>query len=92
MKTVDLVLLKENEPFYTPTVFVDYFDYEDLLIACGCSIRSGSKRRRVRKNPKEFIRKQNGIILVTERYGKTIAANAIVRKLNEETRKRRLSY
>jgi phage anti-repressor protein len=74
------------------TLFSDgyYFNYIELLQSCDCSIMSGSVRRRIRRNPQEFTRNQLGVILVSENYGKTIAANAITRKLNAETTQRRI--
>jgi phage anti-repressor protein len=67
-----------------------YFDYTELLLSCGCSVKSGSKSRRIRKNPQEFSKDQHGNRLVSENYGKTIVVNAIARKLNAGITQRRL--
>jgi phage anti-repressor protein len=74
------------------TLFNDgfYFDYIELLRSCSCSLVSGSVRRRMKKNPQEFHKNQEGVIIVSEHYGKNIVANAITRRLNMETRQRRL--
>jgi hypothetical protein len=70
-----------------------FYNYIELLKACGLSISRGSVRRRVRKNPQEFLNnKINGALLVSERYGKAIYANSISMKFNSETRTRRLTY
>jgi hypothetical protein len=69
-----------------------FYPYVELLQACGCSTRSGSVRQRTRKNPQEFIKGDNGVLLVTERYGKAIYYNSVSAKLNSETRVRRLDF
>lgn len=69
-----------------------FYDYIELLKACGLSVSSGSVRRRKRKNPQEFRTAQDGLSLVSERYGKAIFFNAVAAKFNVETRIRRLDY
>jgi hypothetical protein len=80
-------LLKKERTLFSNGL---YFDYVELLQSCGCSVLSGSVRRRIRKNPQEFYKNQTGVILVSEHYGRTIIANAITRRLNMNTIQRRL--
>jgi phage anti-repressor protein len=68
------------------------YDYLNLLSVCGLSLQSGSRCRRVRNHPQEFAKNQAGKTIVTEVYGRTIYANAIVRRLNGEAKGRRLDY
>lgn len=70
----------------------DGYIYVELLESCQLSLKSGSRSARVRKNPQEFWRNSRGELCVTERYGKTIITNAIARRLNIETRERRLDH
>jgi phage anti-repressor protein len=67
------------------------YNYIKLLMSCGCSVLSGSVRRRIRRNPQEFWQTQSGWI-VSEVFGRTIVANAIVRKLNHEATQKRIGY
>ena len=66
------------------------YNYMQLLLACGCSVGARAMNARVRKNEKEFWRNQNGVMFVSEIYGKTIITNAIARRLNAEAKERRL--
>jgi hypothetical protein len=68
------------------------YNYIKLLMSCGCSAVSSSVHRRIRRNPQEFWKNQGGAWTVSERFGRTIVANAVVRKLNQEARERRLLY
>jgi phage anti-repressor protein len=68
------------------------YNYLGLLICCGCSTQSGSVSRRIRKYPMEFWRDQDNIVFVSEQYGKTIIANAVTRRLNDEVKQRHLAY
>ncbi|MDR1182193.1 MAG: antA/AntB antirepressor family protein [Bacteroidales bacterium] len=70
----------------------DGYNYLQLLHACGCSTVSGSVGARIRKNKQEFIKDQNNVWYVSEIYGKTIIVNAIARRLNNETKERRITY
>ena len=84
--------------FILPRLEMDYdlfgqregYNYIQLLKACGSSTKSGTRSARVRKNRQEFWRNANNEVCVSEGYGKTIIANAIARKLNLETKERRL--
>jgi phage anti-repressor protein len=60
------------------------YNYIKLLMSCGCSVISGSVRRRMRRNPQEFFKNQLGQFVVSEKYGRTIVANAVTRRLNWE--------
>jgi phage anti-repressor protein len=66
------------------------YDYIQLLRACGCSTSSGAVGHRMRRNRQEFWKNQNGVIFVSEIYGKAIITNAIARRLNQEAKQRRL--
>jgi phage anti-repressor protein len=66
------------------------YNYIKLLMSCGCSVVSSSVRRRIRNNPREFWKNQLGEYVISERYGRTVVANAITRKLNQEMREQRL--
>ena len=86
--------------FILPRLEMDYdlfvqregYHYVQLLKACGCSLRSGSRSARMRKNRQEFWRNGKGEVCVSETYGKAIITNAIARRLNSETKERRLEY
>jgi phage anti-repressor protein len=68
------------------------YKYMTLLKACGLSVESGSVYNRIHRYPNEFIKNQWGIWLVKEEYGRTIAANAVTRRLNLEAQGRKLEY
>lgn len=68
------------------------YKYNDLLKACGASLKSGSKSARVRKNKQDFFRDKQKELCVYENFGKTIITNTIARTLNAETKQRRLTY
>jgi phage anti-repressor protein len=65
------------------------YNYIKLLMSCGCSVISSSVRRRIRRNPQEFWKGMSGNYIVSERYGRTIVANAVTRRLNREAAERR---
>jgi len=69
-----------------------YFDYIALLESCELSTKKGNLRKRIRKNPHEFIKDQSGKILITEDFGKTVASNAATSKLNRRAKLRRISF
>lgn len=86
--------------FILPRLRIDYdlfgqregYIYLELLKACQLSLKSGSRSARVRKNGQEFWRNAKGELCVSETYGKAIITNAIARRLNIETRDRRLQF
>jgi phage anti-repressor protein len=85
--------------FILPRLEMDYdlfgqregYNYLQLLKACGCSTHSGARSARQRKNPQEFWRNGRGELIVSGKYGKAIITNTIARKLNIETKQRRLA-
>jgi hypothetical protein len=66
------------------------YKYLKLLTVCGCSVVSGSYHARMRRRPNEFAKNQEGEVIVSEVYGRTIIANAVTRKLNAEAKQRHL--
>lgn len=66
--------------------------YLELLEKCQLSLKSGSRSARLRKNPQEFWRNSKQQVCVSETYGRAIITNAIARRLNVETKSRRLTY
>jgi len=67
------------------------YNYLELLTSLQLSLKSGSRSARVRKNRQEFWRNAKGEVCVSEAYGKAIITNAIARRLNMETKERRLA-
>lgn len=86
--------------FILPRLKMDYdlfgqregYIYLELLKACQLSLKSGSRSARVRKNGQEFWRNAKGELCVSETYGKAIITNAIARRLNMETKERRVQF
>ena len=86
--------------FILPRLQMDYdlfgeragYIYLELLKALQLSLKSGSRSARVRKNSQEFWRNSKNELCVSETYGKAIITNAIARRLNMETKERRLAY